>query len=316
MTGVSSEGHVPQASKLIALFALANRSTEKVLLPLNNMACEGHAATRAFYCIHSVSGAAGLEYTRLAALMPRTRFFGLQAPTKKMADKSFGESLLDIGDYYAHVLDRFQPDGPFYVGGWSVGATVALETAVRLRKRGRTVRLVAAIEGAPENTGADLPAWDPRSIVQAAVNLPRWLLHDPIEGKASASAGFKRLFTRPTLSARSSAALPYPPTTLDLAVRTRVSDLDRYPLVQQLFMQRLYDAAFAYWPKPYPDPIVLYEATVQPMRNRPQFARAWRALSPQTSVVKVSGTHVSVMRTKHLETIANDLQRRIESQFP
>jgi thioesterase domain-containing protein len=248
--------------------------------------------------------------------MPNTRFFGLQAPPKKMADKSFGESLSGIGDYYAQVLDKFQPLGQFYVGGWSVGATVALETAVQLRKRGRTVRLVAAIEGAPENTGADLPMWDPRRIVQAAINLPGWILHDPVERRASAFTGFKRLFAWLTSSARDSSGRLCSPKTFDLAVRARVSDLDRYPAIQKFFMQRLYDAAFAYWPKPYPAPIVLYEASVQPMRNRPQFARAWRAIAPQTSVVKVSGTHVSIMRTKHLKTIANDLQWRIQSRCP
>ena len=316
MTGVSSEGQAPPAGKLIALFALANRATETVLLPLNDAAHAGNDTVRAFYCIHSVSGAAGLEYTRLAALMPGIRFFGLQAPSKRMADKTFGGSLASIGDYYAQALDKFQPDGPLYLGGWSVGAAVALETAVQLRKRGRTVRLVAAIEGAPENTGADLPAWDPRRIVQATINLPGWFFHDPVEGRGSASKGFKRLFAWPAMSARDGHGRPCPPTALDLAVRARVSDLDRYPVAQQLFMQRLYDAAFAYLPKPYPDPVVLYEASVQPIRNRPQFARAWRAIAPQTSVVKVSGTHVSIMRTKHLKTIASDLLRRIQSRSP
>jgi thioesterase domain-containing protein len=313
MTAGSSEDRAPPAGKLAALFALANRAAETVLLPLNDAAYAANDAGRTFYCIHSVSGAAGLEYSRLGALMPSIRFFGLQAPPKKMADKNFGVSLSGIGDYYAQVLDRFQPDGPFYVGGWSVGAAVALETAVKLRMRGRTVRLIAAIEGAPENTGADLPVWDPRCIIQAATNLPRWLLHDPVEGRTSASMGFKRLFAARAPFARDRATRPSPPTIPDLVVRARVSDLDRYPVVQQLFMQRLYDAAFAYWPKPYLDPVVLYEASVQPMRNRPQFARAWRTIAPQTSVVKVSGTHVSIMRTKHLETISNDLQRRIQS---
>lgn len=312
---MEGEGNAPPAGKLVALFALANRATETALLPLNDAAHGGNDAARAFYCIHSVSGAAGLEYIRLGALMPDIRFFGLQAPPKKMADKRFGESLLGIGEYYARILDRFQPNGPFYVGGWSVGSTVALETAVQLRKRGRTVQLVAAIDGAPENTGADLPAWHPRYIVQAAINLPGWFLHDSVTGKASAFTSFNRLFARRTSSAGYRRTEMGFASSLDLAVRTRVSDLDRYPLVQQLFMQRLYDAAFAYWPAPYPNPVVLYEASIQPLRNRRQFARAWRRISPKTTVVKVSGTHVSIMRTEHLETIANDLQRRIQSQF-
>lgn len=316
MTALSGEGHAPPGPQLVALFAMANRGAEKVLLPLNDAAYASNDAVEAFYCIHSVSGAAGMEYTRLATLMPNVRFFGLQAPPNKIAVKSFGKSLSGIGSYYAQVLDRFQPTGPFYVGGWSVGATVALETAVQLRKRGRTVRLVAAIEGAPENTGVDLPVWNPRCILQAAVNFPGWLMHDPVKGRVSAFERFNRVFAQSILWPRDGSGRLPAPTAPDLAVRVRVPDLDRYPLAQRLFMQRLYDAAFAYWPAPYPDPVVLYEATVQPMRNRPQFARAWRAIAPQTSIVKVSGTHVSIMRTKHLETIARDLDWRIQSRSP
>jgi thioesterase domain-containing protein len=309
----ANEGDAAPRGSLVALFALANRAAETALLPLNDAAQLGHAVAPAFYCIHSVSGAAGLEYARLGALIPDIRFFGLQAPPRKMADKRFGESLSTIGDYYAQILDRFQPNGPYYVGGWSVGSAVALETAVQLQKRGRTVRLVAAIDGAPENTGAELPPWHPHHIVQTAVNFPSMLVHDPITGKASAFGGFKRLFAR-HLSERIGHADPGSARRLDLTVRARVPDLDRYPRVQQLFMQRLYDAAFAYLPAPYSDPIVLYEASIQPLRNRRQFARAWRRLSPNTAVVKVRGTHVSIMRTKHLETIANDLRKRIQAQ--
>jgi thioesterase domain-containing protein len=313
MSDMSSKAEPPRAGGLVALFALANRNGENVILPLNDAAHTNELTIPAFYCIHSVSGVAGPEFTRLAALMPKTRFFGLQAPPKKMADKDFGSSLSGIGDYYARTLDKFQPDGDFYLGGWSGGATVALETAVNLHSHGRTVRLIAAIEGAPENTGADLPAWDPRCVVQSAANLPRWVLHDPVEGRTSASAAFIRLFVRPILSRRQGHGSPNSAAGLDLAVRKEIWDFGRYPVKHQLFMERLYNAAFEYWAKPYLDPVVLYEATVQPIVNRRQFARAWRTIAPHTSVVSVSGTHVSIMRTKHLNTIASDLERRIQS---
>jgi hypothetical protein len=149
--------------------------------------------------------------------------------------------------------------------------------------------------------------------VQSAANFPRWVLHDPVEGRTSASAAFIRLFVRPLLFRRRGHGSLNSAAGLDLAVRKEIWDFGRYPVKHQLFMERLYHAAFEYWAKPYLDPVVLYEATVQPIVNRRQFARAWRTIAPHTSVVSVSGTHVSIMRTKHLNTIASDLERRIQS---
>ena len=47
--------------------------------------------------------------------------------------------------YLEHLL-KVQPDGPYYLGGYSFGGLVALEMARRLRERGREIALLALVD--------------------------------------------------------------------------------------------------------------------------------------------------------------------------
>jgi len=53
-----------------------------------------------------------------------------------------------IGAFYEEELLRLVPEGPVVVGGFSFGATVALELLRRLRRRGRAVPLLVSLDGA------------------------------------------------------------------------------------------------------------------------------------------------------------------------
>jgi len=118
---------------LSALFARASRNSERIILPINDSAFERGSSRPAFYCIHSLSGAGGMDFCHLAKLLPNLPFYGIQAPPKKMADAEFGRSVESIADYYADALVKHQPDGPFLLGGWSAGAMIGLSAILGRR---------------------------------------------------------------------------------------------------------------------------------------------------------------------------------------
>ena len=67
------------------LFARAMKGSERVLVPINEGAVRADAPRPAFYCVHSVSGAAGTDFLNLAQrLDSAVNFYGLQAPPKLM----------------------------------------------------------------------------------------------------------------------------------------------------------------------------------------------------------------------------------------
>jgi thioesterase domain-containing protein len=296
---------------LNALFARTMRDSERVIFPINDIALEADNISPAFYCVHSLSGAGGTDFCHLAQLMPTVRFYGIQAPPKRMRNTTFGSSVEAIADYYAEALVQFQPKGPFVLGGWSAGAIIGLEIAQNLLSRGREVGLFVAIDAAPENTGAGLRPWHPIYLLQLAGNLPGWIIHENLIKKGVLPSLVRRTrqkalgFVKGGMAGKRNAK-----DANDHAVEGFI-DLSLFPAEQKSFMKRLYAALLEYHSKPYPGQVVAYEARVKPLFHLPQLARVWRHIAPASTVVSVNGTHASILRKTHVPALADDLRERI-----
>ncbi|HXF13598.1 MAG TPA: porin, partial [Terriglobales bacterium] len=72
----------------------------------------------------------------------------------------------------------FQPEGPYLLGGWSVGSTIALEMARQLQIADREVELLVALDGAPFNTNSGTSRWNPLYYWKLLRNLPLWVADD------------------------------------------------------------------------------------------------------------------------------------------
>src|SRR5262249_13722397 len=60
------------------------------------------------------------------------------------------ERIEDMADFYLKAIVRFQPRGPYFLAGYSLGGLVALEMARTLAARGQTVALLAMIDTYPD----------------------------------------------------------------------------------------------------------------------------------------------------------------------
>ncbi|NJR75191.1 MAG: hypothetical protein HC773_19260 [Scytonema sp. CRU_2_7] len=72
-------------------------------------------------------------------------FYGLQSLGL------YGESqpytrIEDMAAYYIEELRVVQPQGPYLLGGWSMGGIVAFEMATQLQKQGDKVALLALLD--------------------------------------------------------------------------------------------------------------------------------------------------------------------------
>jgi len=98
-----------------------------------------------FFCIHPIGGHV-LCYVDLARSLGAARpFYGIQAAGLQ------GEAtpLADVAAMAAHYLGairQVQPRGPYLLGGWSMGGTVAFEMALQLRARGEEVARLVLID--------------------------------------------------------------------------------------------------------------------------------------------------------------------------
>ena len=67
-----------------------------------------------------------------------------------MPDLDFGSWVDSLADYYASALHRFQPSGALLLGGYCVGAVIALAMADKLQALGREIGPLLMIEVSPK----------------------------------------------------------------------------------------------------------------------------------------------------------------------
>jgi thioesterase domain-containing protein len=299
-----------------ALLGRASRNSDRVVLPINDSALAKDTPSPAFYCVHSASGVAGTDFLALAQRFePSIRFYGIQAPPKQMLDVKFGSSVESLANHYADALVKFQPRGPIVLGGYCVGAIIALEMANNLRARGREVGPLLVIDGVPENTGVTLPRWELRNWLDLARNLRGWLVH----GDLMRNRTFRSLVWSLTNNAY---ALAKAAIGLKRGQRfgggysiEGMMDLSPYQPSHRLFIDRLFAALFAYVPRRYSGTVVVYEAKITPLLYLPQIGRTWRGFAPQSEVIDIVGTHISMMREPYVDALAKDMRTRIATFF-
>jgi thioesterase domain-containing protein len=226
-----------------------------------------------------------------------------------MTDLEFGACVTDLAESYAEAIDRAEPTGPLFIAGWSAGAVIALEVGHSLRRRGRHVALLAAIDGAPE-IEVGLRAWAPRYWLAVLQNAPRWWVDCratqqdfPVgnlvrQGRSLAKA--IRLFAtrrKPLVAPRLENFLG--------------DSFAQYPAAQRQFMSRLFEAIMRHRPQPWAAPARVYEAEVSPLLAPAQFFAKWRRIAPQAELAIVPGNHHTMMLDPHVATLARDLAASI-----
>jgi amino acid adenylation domain-containing protein len=119
-----------------ALADLSGTDRREALVPVRT---EGELPPLFF--VHPVGGDV-LCYVELAARVGGDRpFYALQTP-----DDLVALTLTDLAAHYVEEVLSVQPDGPWLLGGWSMGGVLAIEMSRLLAASGRTADLVVAVD--------------------------------------------------------------------------------------------------------------------------------------------------------------------------
>ncbi|MER5792273.1 amino acid adenylation domain-containing protein [Streptomyces sp. NPDC001980] len=93
------------------------------------------------FFVHPVGGDV-LCYAELAARVDGDRpFYALQTP-----DDLDAPTLTELAAHYVEEVLAVRPDGPWVLGGWSMGGVVAIEMSRLMAESGRTAELVVAVD--------------------------------------------------------------------------------------------------------------------------------------------------------------------------
>lgn len=98
-----------------------------------------------FFCVHGAGGNV-LMYRDLARhLGPDQPFYGLQSQGLDGRNPPL-ESIEEMASLYVREVQRVQPHGPYLLGGYCMGGTVALEMAQIFMRKGEEVTLLALFD--------------------------------------------------------------------------------------------------------------------------------------------------------------------------
>jgi amino acid adenylation domain-containing protein len=98
-----------------------------------------------FFCIHPAGGIVYC-FRELARQLGEDRpFYGVQSPGLEEGG-TLPEDLNGMASAYINALRRVQPQGPYHLGGWSLGGIVAFEMACQLQQQGHDVATLALLD--------------------------------------------------------------------------------------------------------------------------------------------------------------------------
>lgn len=99
----------------------------------------------AFFCMHGAGGNV-LNYRDLAMHLGTDQpFYGLQCPGLDGTCPLL-TTVDEMARLYVKEIRRVQPNGPYFIGGYCMGGTVAYEVAQQLSAAGETVALLALFD--------------------------------------------------------------------------------------------------------------------------------------------------------------------------
>ncbi|MEI6978318.1 enterobactin non-ribosomal peptide synthetase EntF [Klebsiella pneumoniae] len=137
--------------KLSALLAadLSDEQAQRLgldtLLPLR----ESDGPT--LFCFHPASGFAWQFSVLARYLSPRWSITGIQSP-RPQGPMASAASLDEVCEHHLRTLLAQQPNGPYYLFGYSLGGTLAQGIAARLRQRGEAVAFLGLLDTWPPET--------------------------------------------------------------------------------------------------------------------------------------------------------------------
>ncbi len=251
--------------------------------------------SRPFFCVHPVGGHV-LSYAELSRAMPERSFYGLQSPGLEHDGWTF-ESLTAMAASYLDAIREVQPEGPYLLGGWSLGGVIAWEMAQQLRAKGEEVAALVLIDSEVPSTDTRVTDTDDASLLS--------LFAMDFAGRTGATADV----TREELS-----ALPDSQRFAHVVERLRalgvvpananLADLSR---TAEVFKSNV-RAVMGYEPPQWNGPVVLLQG-----EESTPFAKwgGWESKAKDLVIHTVPGDHYSMLAKPRVESLAQRVREAL-----
>jgi thioesterase domain-containing protein len=253
---------------------------------------EGTAAP--FFLIDTLGGSV-LRYKRLASRLTDQPVYAL----RQITDFPVGTSPISLEVMASRYVDAIlaqQPEGPYYIGGYSAGGVMALEVARQIEQNGQAVAMLALLDSSIEPKIQMLVK--SRQIARAYRRVRGIVAFNIHSASKTGLAEYTYLNARAQARGVRDSLLKLKASVTNLVAATP-------PRVDP---DACYRAALkTYKPSPIKAHIVLYRTQEADLYNG-GLAHAWSKLtSGGLEVHDLTGNHFDILREPHLTKLAGDL---------
>jgi len=257
------------------------------------------------YLVPGIGGVVlGLSYLA-QHLGPDQPLYGLQARGVKDDENPCG-SIEEMAAYYIDAVREAQPQGPYFIGGYSFGGIVAFEMARQLRAAGQSVGILAILD--TEAPGAQ--SFDMAGFVG---NLPHWLT-DFVLSRHPRRVFFEAFVKTKNLFKKSIDKIGQPLgfDALPKRIEDEVEMPEHWPERYRRVIETHYAALLGYEPAPYAGRLTLFRTKAQPL-FRAHADNGWGRLAQGgVEIHRIAGLHANFIQEPYVASVAKQLGAALE----
>jgi thioesterase domain-containing protein len=278
---------------------LRQRKRETAWSPL--VPIQPHGTKKPFFCVHPGGGNV-LCYADLARCLGTEQpFYAFQSQGLD-GHKPPLTRVEEMAALYLREMRSVQPAGPYLIGGWSVGGTVAYEMARQLSAQGESIALLALFDtGAPVAgvAAAVAPPDDVTLLLAFAHDLGFSADQFHIDGADFDSLGHEEKLA--CLWQQAQVANLLTPDIELAQVRTLLRVFEANVKARDAYAASRYDGD-----------ITLFRASEEALNSQQDVSKGWSQWTGrEIDVLLTPGSHYTMLKRPHVEILAERLADRL-----
>jgi amino acid adenylation domain-containing protein len=261
-----------------------------------------------FFCIHGMGGGI-LNYTDLAYYLgPDQPVYGIQERGLNGLHAPFTE-IETMASHYIDEIRIVQPEGPYFLGGYCLGGTIAFEMARQLQAQGQKVALLAIMDNTSPSLNYHRIKLGPSYVIGFLKNLSHWLddfLQLRPDQRWARLRRKAKVMQRRIINIFTPAGIESFRANIEAEVD---SDLSQLPEEHYKFLAAHYCALQDYTPRIYQGQIVLFRTPRESLFGPFDPEMGWGELVTQDIKIKeIPSFHANLLQKPNVQILAKQLR--------
>lgn len=263
-----------------------------------------------FFCVHGMTGDVFWFNNLIGLLSPEQPFWGLQSRGLDGREEPY-TTIEEMAAHYVHEVRTLQPEGPYYIGGYSFGGSVAYEMACQLQNQGQEVALLAIIDHATPASGYYQYQLSANFFRHFFSNLP-YRVHDFFQRRPDQMwARVRRQWLIATHAAHRARGLDG--QAAGGLAGELIDQAMELPAPVQRVIECNYNAIRHYHPQPYAGKLTLLRARGGRLLVSHDPNMGWgQFVNGGIDVRLIPGSHLRLFHPAHIRHLANQLQQCLD----